>query len=39
LRVEIFAEQIFAELIVAFFGPFRKIKFRVIYKLVLDRKN
>jgi len=31
--------QIFAELIFAFFGPFREIKFREIYKLLLDREN
>jgi len=31
--------QISAELIFAFFGPFREIKFREIYKLLLYREN
>ena len=32
-------ELIFVELIFAFFGPFREIKFREIYKILLDREN
>jgi len=31
--------QIFAELIFAFFALSMKLKFREIYKLVLDREN
>jgi len=37
--VQIFAKQTFPELIFAFFGPFREIKFCKIYKLLLDREN
>ena len=32
-------ELIFAELIFAFVGPFREVKFREIYKIWLDREN
>jgi len=40
LWIQIFAEQIFfTELIFVFYGPFREIKFREIYQLLLDSEN